>query len=309
MHAAASAWAPACRTALWVIRMVLPITLGVAVLEHLGVIGWISDAIAPLFSWVGLPGSSGLVFLTAALSNNYAAVAVIATIGFGYRDVLLLSVMALICHNLPIESVVQKKAGASAVAMTLLRIGAAFGAAALLNTLLPSTLNGSLLLPASDLPPTDWSGVVTQWVKTTLPLCLMIGVIIIALNTLQRILQEFNLMSRLSAPLRPLMAFAGLPRSTSFLWIICNVVGLTYGSAAMIDEIERGGINRHDSRLLNTHVALSHSLLEDTLIFYSIGVGLFWLLIPRFLLAVCAVWIQRGVTALIKPTMQHSAKQ
>ena len=32
--------------------------------------------------------------------------------------------------------------------------------------------------------------------------------------------------------------------------------------AALIDEIQRGGISRHDSLLLNTHIAISHSLLE-----------------------------------------------
>ena len=96
------------------------------------------------------------------------------------------------------------------------------------------------------------------------------------------------------------MAVFGLPRSTSFLWIISNVVGLTYGGAALVDEIRRGAISREDSRL-NAHVAISHSLLEDTAIFYSIGVGLFWLLVPRIILAICTVWIIRLFVRLRNP--------
>lgn len=72
LRAVSEAMRPAWRTAVWVIKMVVPITLAISILEHLGVIGRISEWIAPLFGLVGLPGDSGLVFLTAALSNNYA---------------------------------------------------------------------------------------------------------------------------------------------------------------------------------------------------------------------------------------------
>lgn len=306
-YAAKSALRPAWETAVWVIKMVIPITLGISVLEYLGVIGWISDLIAPLFNRIGLPGSSGLVFLTAALSNNYATVAVIATLGFDYRSVVILAVMALICHNLPIESAVQHKTGVSALGMTLLRLVTAFVAAALLNLILPEQMSGSLHLPAAEHLPTSWGEVALSWITTVVPLCLQIGVIIVVLNIIQQILREFCLLDLISVPLRPFMAIFGLPRSTSFLWIISNIVGLTYGGAALIDEIQRGGISRHDSLLLNTHIAISHSLLEDTVIFYTIGIGLVWLLMPRILLAICAVWILRTLQMIfIRSKSLHS---
>ena len=71
-----------------------------------------------------------------------------------------------------------------------------------------------------------------------------------------------------------------------------------YGGAALVDEMQRGGVSRADARLLNTHVAISHSLLEDTIVFASAGIGLFWLLVPRLLLAVVAVWTLRGLRML-----------
>lgn len=301
LHAIRGALRPAWQTAVWIIKMIVPITLATSILAYLGVIEWVSTQIAPLFGVIGLPGSSGLVFLTAALSNHYAAVAVIATLGFDYRSVVILSVMAVLCHNLIIESVIQHKTGVSAWKMSLLRVVSAFIAAALMNHLLPAHLAGTLFLPEQALPPQSWGEVGIAWLKMTLPLCLLIVAIIMVLHMIQRILQEFRLLDLLSVPLRPFMALFGLPRSTSFLWIICNVVGLTYGGAALIDEIDRGEVTPEDSRLLNTHVALSHSLLEDTAIFYSVGVGLFWLLIPRILLAICAVWILRLILYLTYP--------
>ena len=80
-----------------------------------------------------------------------------------------------------------------------------------------------------------------------------------------------------------------------------------YPAPILIDEIQRGGISRHDSLLLNTHIAISHSLLEDTVIFYTIGIGLVWLLMPRILLAICAVWILRTLQMIfIRSKSLHS---
>ena len=180
--------------------MVVPITLAISILEHLGVIGRISEWIAPLFGLVGLPGDSGLVFLTAALSNNYAAVAVIATLGFDYRSVVILAVMALVCHCLIIESAIQHKTGASGLKMTLLRIGMAFIAAALMNLILPKHMTGRLFLPPAGVSPETWAEAGLLWLKTILPLSLKIGIIIVSLNILQRILQEFRLLDLLTVP-------------------------------------------------------------------------------------------------------------
>lgn len=289
-----SALRPAWQTALWVIRMVIPITLAISALEYVGAIGWISDRLAPVFGWFGLPGRSGLVFLTALLTNNYSSVAVIAALGLDFRSVTIIAVMALICHNLIIESAVQRKTGASAVGMALLRIAGAFAAAALLNRILPPDMKGSLFLPTVDTVPATWGEVGLSWLKMILPLSLQMGVIIVTLNVLQSVLREFGIIRLLAVPLRPFMAVAGLPRSTSFLWIICNVVGLTYGGAALVAEMQRGEVSQPDARLLNAHVAISHSLLEDTAIFYAIGIGMFWLLVPRIALAIAVVWAIRG---------------
>jgi hypothetical protein len=70
-------------------------------------------------------------------------------------------------------------------------------------------------------------------------------------------------------------------------------VGLTYGSVVMIEEVERGEIAAADADLLNYHIAINHSLLEDTLLFVAIGVPAVWITFPRILLAIIAVWTVR----------------
>ena len=93
--------------------------------------------------------------------------------------------------------------------------------------------------------------------------------------------------------LKYFLAFFGLPARTSFLWIVANMIGLAYGGAILIEEARKNNISHKDAVLFNTHVALSHSMLEDTIIFVAIGVGAGWLILPRLTLAIVAVWIQR----------------
>lgn len=294
-NAVSKAIRPAFRTIFWILKLMLPITLLVSCLNYVGVIQWLSDLLAPLFIFIGLSGEAVIVFITSILLNIYSAIAVIATLGFDFRSVTILSVMCLIAHNLIIESAVQKKTGAPAIRMAVLRIGTALLAGALLNLILPAGMEGRLMFTdiTSTGNPSSWGGVFTGWLISMGKLTLRMVVFIVGLNILQNILKEFHVIDILIYPLKPLMKIFGLPESTSFLWIVANCVGLAYGGALMIEEVEKGEIAHNDALLLNTHIAISHSLLEDTLLFAAIGVGVFWLIVPRLLLAVVAVWIQR----------------
>ena len=110
---------------------------------------------------------------------------------------------------------------------------------------------------------------------------------------LQRILKEFGIIQILSTIFKPLLKVMGLPESTSFLWIVANTLGLAYGSAVMVEEVEAGKLSRTDADLLNFHIAISHSNLEDLLLFAAIGVSIWWMLIPRLFIAIAAVWGRR----------------
>lgn len=297
-NAAKDALKPAFKTVFWILKLMLPVTLLVACLDYVGAIGWLSDYFAPLFQFIGLSGEAVIVFITSLLLNIYSAIAVIATLGFDFRSVTILAVMCLIAHNLIIETAIQRKAGASsAIQMVILRIVAALLAGAVLNLVLPQGMEGTLVLDhiTTDSNPQSWSEVFSGWGISMGGLVLQMTVFIVGLNVLQNILKEFGVIDWMTYPLKPLMKFFGLPESTSFLWIVANCVGLAYGGALMVSEIEKGKIEAEDAKLLNAHIAVSHSLLEDTLLFVAIGIGAFWLLIPRILLATIIVWGLRGV--------------
>jgi hypothetical protein len=74
---------------------------------------------------------------------------------------------------------------------------------------------------------------------------------------------------------------------------VANTLGLAYGAAVMIDEVKEGKISERDVDLLNHHISVSHSNLEDLLLFTAIGGLLPWMLLSRWGMSLLLVWERR----------------
>ena len=280
---------PAFRTTLWLLRIMLPITLFVSILQYYGVISWAAQYLNPLFMYLGLPGSSSIVFLTAASLTTYAGIAVMLTMELTMRESTILAVMALLCHALPMESAVMRKVGSNALTMSVLRIAAALAAAVYLNIVLPD-MEGHLLRMSSSESASSLLAILEEWFFSSLRISAVLLSLIYFLMVLQRILDKYGIMRMLERPLRPLMLFFGLPENAAYLWIVGNVLGISYGSAVMIDLEEAGKITPEQANEANYHLAMNHSMLEDTLVFAAIGVSAVWVLSTRILFAFIVVW-------------------
>jgi hypothetical protein len=299
LRSSAQAVRPAIRTGLWILVITVPISLGVLLLKLTGLLHVIARLCEPLFAWFGLPGESALVFVTAGLVNIYAAIAVIETLDLTGRTITILALMCLISHNLAVETAVQKKTGTSFGLIMVVRLCASFAGAFVLNLLLPADSQQQVLADGySALASAGLWVELKAWALTVVVLCAKILILITLLMILQRILEEFGVIQWVSRFLKyPLMAF-GLPRQAAFLWIVANTLGLAYGAGVIIDHVERGRLSRNHTDILNYHIAVSHSLLEDTLLFVAIGASIGWITIPRVILAGIVVWIKRGIDRL-----------
>lgn len=280
----------ATKTIIWLLKLMLPVALLVSFLQYWGVIDWLAQYLSPIFIHIGLPGGSAIVFITSLFLPLYSALAVIATMTLGMREVTILAIMCLISHSLIIETAVQKRTGSSVVNMLVVRIGASFIAAVILNWLLPTTGFGVSHSSEHILQITSVRDVFFGWFKTSIMLIIKVSLILYGLFSLQNILSEFKWLDRISATFAPFMKFFGLSRDVSFLWFVAQTLGLAYGSAVVIEQVEKGVVSRKDANMLNYHIAVNHSLLEDTLLFVSIGVSMFWIVIPRVGLALLLVW-------------------
>ncbi len=287
------AFLPSLKSSLWLLKMMIPITLVATILDFYGIIALVSDYTEPFFKLLGLSGEAAFVFITSCLTSIYSAIAVMATFGFELREVTIMASMCLIAHNLIVEGVIQSKSGSSFWGITILRIAMALACGFLLNIAIPQEYAGKLLLDMSANKANSVVELLSGWAISTMSLSLKILVIIYLLNILQNLLKAFRVIDAMIKYLSPLMFVLGLPKSTSFLWIVANTLGLAYGGAIIVAEINKGEMSCDDAKLLNTSIASTHSLVEDTALFLALGVGLWWLVLPRLFFSIVAVWSQR----------------
>jgi len=292
IYCAQSAFPSAIKTSLWFLKITIPISFAVTLLYHFGVLNILSEALSPAFNLIGLSGEAALVYITSAFLNVYSAIAVMTSLNFTLREMTIMAIMSLIAHNLIVETAVQKKTGSKVWHIIALRILGSIVAAILLNYLLPSQMGLSSFGLHQISNPT-LKEVLSTWIISALKLSLKIVVLITLLMILQKILLEFKVTNMLTIIFSPILKVMGLPESTSLMWIVANLLGLAYGSAVMIEEVQSGRATKQEADLLNFHIAISHSNLEDLLLFAAIGVSAWWLLLPRLGLAMIAVWGRR----------------
>lgn len=287
---------PSLKTSMWLLKIMIPISLAVRLLQHMGVIEWCAQWLNPVFQYIGLPGASAIAFLTGASVTTYACLAVMLSMALTLREATILSIMVLICHALPMECAVVKKVGSKPFRMAVIRIVGAFLAAIYLNMVLPvmDTPFGGAAANAVTESMTV-IGVLWEWLQSSLKLSVMIIAIIYSLMVVQQVMENFNIMVKLVRPLEPIMVFFGLPRHSAYLWLVGNVLGISYGSAMMIEMEDNGLITKEEANEVNYHLVMNHSMLEDTMVFASAGVSAVWILSTRILFAWLLVWGRRMV--------------
>jgi spore maturation protein SpmB len=304
---------PALSTIRFLLLLMVPVSFVVLILEQSGLLFYIARFMKPLMGFLGLPGEAALVFISSVLLNIYSALAVLETLTLSGREAAILAVMCLIAHNVFVECLVMKKTGSSLSKMALLRFCAALAAGRVLHFILPDPLGAALpglagaasspaplSLPPPGIDLSRFSGLLLPWFFDTGLLVLKIALIIFSVVFIQKLLDEFGIIRFLGKLSSPLMGALGLSANTGYLWIVANVAGLAYGSGILIEEIRSGAVSPSEADLFNHHAAISHSLIEDTLLFAALGVPPFWAVFPRFILAVIVVWLERGRRFLVR---------
>ena len=292
-----SALPKAAKTIIWLLKIILPISLAVSFLQYWGIIAVLADFLKPLFALIGLPGESAIVFISSLFLSLYAPIAIMTTLALDMREITILALMCLISHNLFVESAVQQKTGTSAVIMFCLRIISSFAGAALLNYFLPEKIGSNLIQTTAPVF-SNYTEMLIFWLQNSGWLIMKIVLIVCGLMCSPPLLKEYKIIDVISKFFAPFMKVMGLDPESSFLWFVSQIVGLTYGSAIMIESVDKHEIAPRSAMLLNYHIAINHSLLEDTLLFVAVGVPAGWIVGPRFLLALLVVWTVRFIMYL-----------
>ncbi len=278
----------------WTILMIMiPVSFAVTVLQYAGLLERIAWILSPVMKLVSLPPDASFALIAGALINIYAGIAVMGTLGLSAWDINIMAVMMLICHNLIVESAVQSRTGVSGLKMTIFRIAAAIGMGICLSFILPEGFKqiGSAMGVKVFSSQRGFSEVFVLWAMQTSILTLKVIFIITAINLIIDIMRYLGAFDLVITLLRPLTFLHGLPKKASFMWMAGILFGLAYGSGVLIAEAQTGRVDKDSLVRLNLSLGISHSLIEDTLLFVAIGASLFWVLIPRMVAAAVMVWI------------------
>ena len=280
------------KTCIWLLKITIGVSFTIMFLKYFKVLPVISQMLAPVFNSIGLPGEAALPFVTGYFVNVYAAISVAVSFDFDVRVLTILSTMVLCAHNMITETAVQKKTGTSAVRIVIVRTVSAFTLAFLLNRILPGGMKeiagGGY---ASDV---DFMTLFKEWLSSTAVVVVKMTTLIYTLAIVQKILAEYGVIRWVSKFLKYPLAFFGLPARTSFLWIVANTLGLAYGAAVMMEEVESGNVSNRDVNLLNTHISISHSNFEDLFLLSAMGAVWYVLLLSRWFGSFVLVWELRA---------------
>ena len=293
-----SARPSALKTIWWLTKIMALLSFAIMLLQYVGVIEWISYWLTPVFSHFGLPGEATLAYVSGYFVNCYSAIAVMTTLDLSTRAATILSVMVLCSHNMILETTVQHKTGSSVVKIVAIRTLSAFILGWVLNKIMPGSFEASSMTNNVQEELT-FMIMLKDWALRTAKNIALMAVIVYLLTVLQKILTEYGIIEYISRFLKPVMRFFGLSPKCAFLWLVSNTLGLAYGAGIMIEEAEKGETTKEDNDLLNCHIGISHSNLEDLLLFTAAGGAYLWMLLSRWCMSLIWVWFFR-VTEMLR---------
>lgn len=280
------------KTIRWLTKIMVILSFVIMLLQYFGVIEWISYWLTPIFSHFGLPGEAALAYVSGYFVNCYSAIAVMTTLELGTRAATILSVMVLCSHNMIVETTVQHKTGSSVARIVAIRTLSAFILGWILNKIMPGSLEATS--ETSDIiNELTFTAMLKDWALRTTKNVVLMTVLVYLLTVLQKILTEYGIIEYISRFLKPVMIFFGLSPKTAFLWLVSNTLGLAYGAGIMIEEAEKGETTKEENDLLNHHIGISHSNLEDLLLFAAVGGSYLWMLLSRWAMSWILVWERR----------------
>jgi hypothetical protein len=284
-------------TFVWICEIVIPVSFLITLLQWTGWLNQLDFLLNPLMSLLNLPPEAALAIITGMLINIYACIAIITVIPFTMEQMILIAVFNLVAHNLIMEGIVQHKSGLNATKATLFRVIVAILTVIIVSQFLGDT-SQSVVIPIALTAHTPILDVLRTWVIDTVYLLLKILGIIIVIMILQESLKSLGWLDYITRIFRSLMRIMGLSQRAALMWLTAIIFGLLYGSAVIMEEAKQGNLSKDELEYLHISVGINHAMIEDPFLFAVLGLNLFWLFIPRFIMAIAVVQSYRLIKML-----------
>jgi hypothetical protein len=274
---------------IWMLKILVPISLGTALLAYSGVLQQLDFLLEPLMGILGLPAMAALPLVAGLLTGIYGGIATMTVLPFTAAHLTLIAIFLLISHNIVQEAIIQGKSGLHPLKATAFRLFVSCVTVMLVSRFVATDAAAIVSQAHVMAPSVAFGEMITDWCLETFFLTVKIFLIIMPLMILLEEMKQFNLIYHLVKLMGPLLKVMGVDRKVGMLWLTAAIFGLSYGAAVIVEEAREGHFSAEELARLQLSIGVNHSMVEDPALFLPLGLSPFWLWVPRLVAAILAV--------------------
>ncbi|MCP3952172.1 MAG: iron transporter [Desulfobacterales bacterium] len=274
---------------IWMLKIIVPVSFFVLLLQYSGWLHSLDFLLEPAMQVMGLPAVAALPLIVGMLTGIYGGIAAMIVLPLTQAEMTLIAIFLLISHSLIQEGIIQGKSGINPIMATVIRLAGSVVTVIAVSCFLPTETGMESAALVSSSTAATFAALLKKWCVATAWLALQILVIIVSIMVTLEAMKTYKLIDHLVRGLNPILKILGLDRNVGMLWLAAAIFGIAYGGAVIIEEIRQGHYDREELKRLHLSIGINHSMIEDPLLFLPLGIGAFWLWIPRLLAAVAAV--------------------
>ncbi|MGF7186350.1 hypothetical protein GGQ84_002447 [Desulfitispora alkaliphila] len=113
-----------------------------------------------------------------------------------------------------------------------------------------------------------------------------IALIVIPLMIGLEVAKDINLLDRINGWMYPAAKLFKISKEATFPLLVGLIFGISYGAGVILQYAREGRLTKRELVIVNTFLAISHALVEDTLLFVVVGASGTMLIISRMVLAI-----------------------
>ncbi len=284
------------RAFLKLMLIVGPVYTVVTALRYTPIIRVFAGWMAPAMRLFGLPGEAALAMILGNVVNLYAGLGAITALHIDKAQLTVLSLMLLLSHSQILETAVFFQIRAKWWLLWFIRLVVSFLAGAGLSRLIVRT--GSFGAADAEsltrMAQLDFPGIgpaLASWLRGLVDTGIKMLLVLVAIFVVLEWARRYGLLEKTLAAISRATRFMGLKMEAGMPWLAGNVFGVVFGAGVITETVREGKLDSKQVTLVATFLALCHGLFEDTAIFIVLGANLFWILVPRIVLAVVVTWL------------------
>ena len=276
---------------IWMLKILVPVSFFTLLLQYSGWLESLDFLLEPAMQLMNLPPIAALPLIVGMLTGIYGGIAAMVVLPLTQGQMTLIAIFLLISHNLIQEGIIQAKSGINPVKATVFRLLGSFVMVAAVSFFFPmETAAGNtaaLNIPAAE----TFALLLKQWGISMALLAVKILAIIVSLMVVLEFMKAFNIIDRLVNVMNPVLKIMGLDQKVGMLWLAAAIFGIAYGGAVIVEETRQGHYEKEDLERLHLSIGMNHAMIEDSVLFLPLGIGAFWLWVPRLIAAMAAVYL------------------